>query len=659
MAAASAGIPHPPGAPTYVALLTAFVKLGGFQDVARGTNLFSGLAGAATLAILSILTQIWVARAFPHAPVFISTLAGIVAPLVLLHSPAFLEISMTTEQYTLMTALIALILLLSTVLVDSEERPFKTRAWLGFLLGWLWGLAIGNHLSQVVLGLLVGWAVWSGTRRGAGGTTFLKLAAITFGGLGVGLLIFLWLPLRSRANPLIDWGNPESWDRFLWVLTRQQWSYRPLSEAPAGFVREWLKSYDLLGQLGMAGFGLTILGLFVLMKRNMRGLGWLAAVAIPYAVGMMVAHMRQEPIDLSYIRYYGVTDWHLPIYLVAALSAGVATGWLLIRLWLGGRRPLSYGVALAMIAWLLGSAALSVQQASLRNFESPQRYIQQLLAPLPADAIIVVSADNLMYMLGYHRYVQGANPNQWVGWGLIALPVAMARAIQSEGGWNRHRRTEYLTEILVDPDEHPLRIAPLTEQQVWKRRLFTEFTYQYPETARYLLPRGFLFEVFDRPTTDEEVIQAEAEWQQQFASTLWEPAPPLHLREREAWAHLYWMRGWFFLARGMWQKAAEALTYSLRWIDNEAYTWFCLGYAQQRLGQFQKAAQSYENALQLDPNLRGPRVNLAKLYLQIGELESAEQLLMQEVELYPDSQEAHKNLRALQKLKARLSGMER
>ena len=47
MAAASGGIPHPPGAPTWCLLATAFVKLGGFADAARGANLFSALGGAA------------------------------------------------------------------------------------------------------------------------------------------------------------------------------------------------------------------------------------------------------------------------------------------------------------------------------------------------------------------------------------------------------------------------------------------------------------------------------------------------------------------------------------------------------------------------------------------------------------------------------------
>ena len=52
MAAASAGIPHPPGAPTWTALASAFVRIGGFKDPARGTNLFSGLCAAFTLAML-------------------------------------------------------------------------------------------------------------------------------------------------------------------------------------------------------------------------------------------------------------------------------------------------------------------------------------------------------------------------------------------------------------------------------------------------------------------------------------------------------------------------------------------------------------------------------------------------------------------------------
>lgn len=51
LAAASGGVPHPPGAPTWSVLATLFVHAGRFlDDPARGTNLLSGIWGAVNAA---------------------------------------------------------------------------------------------------------------------------------------------------------------------------------------------------------------------------------------------------------------------------------------------------------------------------------------------------------------------------------------------------------------------------------------------------------------------------------------------------------------------------------------------------------------------------------------------------------------------------------
>ena len=48
-----------------------------------------------------------------------------------------------------------------------------------------------------------------------------------------GLLPYLYLPLRSRADPRLDWGDPETLDRFLDVVLRRDFWERAWIEGPA------------------------------------------------------------------------------------------------------------------------------------------------------------------------------------------------------------------------------------------------------------------------------------------------------------------------------------------------------------------------------------------------------------------------------------------
>ena len=47
-----------------------------------------------------------------------------------------------------------------------------------------------------------------------------------------GLLPYLYLPLRSRADPRLDWGNPETLERFLDVVLRRDFWERAWIEGP-------------------------------------------------------------------------------------------------------------------------------------------------------------------------------------------------------------------------------------------------------------------------------------------------------------------------------------------------------------------------------------------------------------------------------------------
>lgn len=626
MAAASGGIPHPPGAPTWTILATLFVKIGHFHDPARGTNLFSGLWAALTLALLCGLTQVWVSLAFPKLSRWGAPAAGLTSVLILMHSTAFLEQSFTTEQYTLMTALMVAILASATSLV------LKPRASMAGVLGLLWGLAIANHPSQITLGLLVLWAVLAGSKQQG----FLKLAGACAAGLFAGLMVFLWLPIRSHANPIMDWGNVETWDRFKWAILRKQWGTRPMSQAPPNLLGEWFASYDPLGQLGIVGLLLGILGIFVLVKKQMMWLGWLAAAVIPYAVLMLIGHLKQANVNLDYIVEYGVTDWHLPIYL--GFAAGASMG----MAFLADRRRIGTILAAVLIGVLLITAGMSVRRASLRNYQGASDYIADFLRTLPDDAVIAAAQDNNAFMLGYDVYFGHPGTKRLVVARSWTIASRMHQPDYQDLGPSE-RKLKYLKDVNDFQERQPFRL-PDSAIPKGNVRIFCDYIAGSPNDARYMVPAGWLFEFMGRPVTNAEVVEADARWRKRFPDLYRKPRNEVPAIERKAWARSHESRGLYFAQRKLWPQAAESFRQGLDWSPKNPIIWFELAYSQEQAGRYREAAESYKQAIMIMPTYVEAIHNLALLYAKAGYYPEAESLLIEELRLRPGDKKAQEKL---------------
>lgn len=632
MAAASAGIPHPPGAPTWTILATIFVKLGRFDDPARGTNLFSGLCGAITLALLCGLVQLWVHLLYPTARRWIPPASGIVTALLLFHSSAFLEQSFTTEQYTILTALLAGMLLVSTAIVlrAKADRP---RTGLCVLLGVLWGLAIGNHLSQICLVFLVVWALWAGSDRELRLRSFAKLGAACFGGLALGLMVFLWLPIRSRANPIMDWGNIKTLDRFIWAIMRRQWETHPISGAPRNLVGDWLASYDFAGQMGILGLILLAVGTLILIRRQRMWLGWLAAAAIPYAAGMLYAHMRQKTVGIDYVLSYGVLDWHLPIYLALAVGAGI--GFAALSLWMKPR-ILAWVWTLVVIGILIAGDWSVVGEQSLRHYAAPDRFMRDILAPLPPDAAIIAAQDNIAFMLGYRKWVADPDAPYWV-----AVrgnhPWMVMKSGRMVGATPDERKVELLRRMTRYPNYQPFRVPPFRVEGRRAPRVFCDFVPTQPEDGAYLLPAGYLFEFAGRAVSNSEVRDAERRWRERYPDLFRKQPSDAHRLDTDAYSRLHTERGVFFALRAMWPEAVDAYARSLDWNPRNGSVWFYYADSLEHVGKLNEAVDAYKRAIVCIPMYSAPRYNLAMMYARHGQLREAEQLLAEALRIAPNS----------------------
>ncbi|HEX72992.1 MAG TPA: DUF2723 domain-containing protein, partial [Candidatus Hydrogenedentes bacterium] len=223
-AAWSLGIPHPPGYPTWCMLAHLFTWLP-WGSVAWRVNLMSAVFGAGTV-LLIVLLIILLTRNRP---------AALCGGLALAFSREFWEQSVIAEVYTLNAFVIAACVLL--LLRWHQTR--RDRLLYGFAL--LYGLGLGVHNTFMLLGPLFALFLFLSDLPTLRWKTYAALAGIG----ALGSLVYLYLPVRSLANPAMDWGNPETLQNFWDVVRRKQLSFL-LTENPRELGR-FLRQMNVMG----------------------------------------------------------------------------------------------------------------------------------------------------------------------------------------------------------------------------------------------------------------------------------------------------------------------------------------------------------------------------------------------------------------------------
>ena len=298
MQACVLGMTHPTGYPSYLMLTHLFTYLP-FGDCAYRTNLAS-----AVYAAVAASAVYWAGYLLSRRVVAAAAAALAFGTGVTLWSQAVIA-----EVYTLNALFIALSLLALLLWRGSRGDRYL------LLFAFLAGLSLTDHLTS---GLLL-----------PAGVLFVALvdrrklsdAKLALKGLGVfllGLLPYLYLPLRSAMDPPFEANNPTNFERFWYVvsggnLTGGFFAFGP-AELPGRLSFYWGHLLDNLhwGLLAAAAVGFAAL---LLWDRPAAGLlGFLYLGWVFYSIEN----------DIPDIEVYFV-----PTYLVLALAAAAGLGLLL------------------------------------------------------------------------------------------------------------------------------------------------------------------------------------------------------------------------------------------------------------------------------------------------------------------------------------------
>ncbi len=368
-AAATLGVAHPTGYPTYLLLAHLFQYLP-IGNLAFRTNLFSAVCAVSAALVIQVLVQ----------RVRGSELAGLVSGLALGLGALVWSQAVITEVYTLHALGVALTLL--SIARLGENAPLTRR---DHALALALGLALGNHLTTLVLVPFYLGAL--GLRRAP--QLLLSLSA--------GLAVYLYLPLRAAAQPPINWGAVNNLASFWWLVSGAAYQHASFQFSLAELLPRVVASLQqLLAQWGWPGLLLGLAGAFMPAPRYWRiTLLGVALAAFSFAVE------------------YNVKDYFvhlLPVYLVFSIwlgMGGAALAARLIRWWPRARA----GLGLAALAGLAVHLSVVGPQVSARADHRAEEFLTTVLTQAPPQAVLATYTDEHAFALWYARFAQGARPD--------------------------------------------------------------------------------------------------------------------------------------------------------------------------------------------------------------------------------------------------------
>jgi hypothetical protein len=248
-----------------------------------------------------------------------------------------------------------------------------------------------NHAFMAVYAVALALAVaWIDPR-----TLISRRALLAAGAFILGLTPYLYLPLRARAHPPLDWGDPQTMHRFLDVVLHREFWPRAWIESPADLLPITRNFLDgIAHELGWAGAALAGIGAVVAFRRS-----WpvaLLALVVAGNLATLALHGSRHDIFVWH-RYY------IPSYLVLALLAGLGCDWLVGRLPRGLRAlPLAIPLLLLLAAW---------RDHDRSRYRIAEAFGDAVLASLPPNAHLAATDDNVLFTLMYLHLAEGRRPD--------------------------------------------------------------------------------------------------------------------------------------------------------------------------------------------------------------------------------------------------------
>jgi len=683
------GVAHPTGYPLYTILGYIFQKAIPFGTPAYRQNIMSGFFSALTLALFFLII-IKICR--ERTTLTVAIISALVATVTLALAPIFWRLSVLSESYTLDTFFILLLILLAL------QKPTRRIISVWALVA---GLSLTNRTTLVLLLPAFFYLLW---KRGWF-TEFLhswRPALILF---IAGLSLYLYLPIRSLANPLIDWANPETIPNLWRVLTRSAYGHGldtiskqfTLTQVYGPQMLEYLRA--LFRELNPAGIVLSAIGIVWLFRKR-RDIAWFTIISFIITAPLFIAisKMPPNPHALAIMEaHYVIPNLFVIIwcgcgiaFFLPSVIARPRRGGLTRQApkqsraaaqnrhsqaseeshTAAGHNTPSYAILTIVLAIWLAATAITFpdhsHRGSGRNRWFGPDFGHNLLVSLPQNSIVILRKDVQLFNVWYNTIALHKRPD--------VIPVAQGLYLSK---WYRDQLKEQWPSLALPPIEPGMttpdylvdfasantgmRPVLITSDVERNEKLRANFHLERLGLATRLLP---ISQPRDREPKRQTLQQSLSEnllknrywYRGEYNTTKWKDFYPkeMLLLYSIAWNNIfldYWNLNNNVQAR---RAIQEAISF-----DPE----FALGHS--NLGILYLNAKRYEEAIRelrkalkyYEPDLKIPGVresivrevastysNLGVAYERTGDIHSAEQSYLKAIQYDPTFDQSHYNL---------------
>lgn len=594
------GVAHPPGYPSWTMLCGVFLRLVPLGNIAWRCNFFSAVCAA--LAI-GVFCQILIL-------IGLRPLAAAAGAMLCGFGRVLWSQSVITEVYTLHFLIFSLIIWCALRFDRGQSHSTGRLVLASFLLG----LGMSNHQTIGYIGVAV--AAWLLLRH-----PYLirrwKVVLTSTAAFLLGLLPYMYIPIRANADPPINWGNAQTafatWDH----VSRRQ--YRTADDRDSlDQARTW--SQHRLGQLRLisrycggeythAMLIAAVPGLLIMLKRRFRWflLLWLLLVACSVVIHIIATDFAFD----DRVNQWCNQVFFIPLYACIAIAVAFTLHGILEILdcfpsplkW-----AITVGLVLAVPAVPL---AANYPINNMRNYYYAEDHARNLLDCMLPHAIIFPSGDHNTFPLLYLVLVEKHRPDVIIAdkYGYIDLD---------------------LYEDMPDNPGKPRTLTDRNRIEEWvirhaKRPVYYTVNRSSLIANARMVQSGILYHLLPEGKT----FESDAPWAKVRYRNLSGLAAPRDFGADNILADYEFFQGSRDLNHNRRAQALDHFAQCTTYAAGVKEIFNNIGSALADFNCEEDAIRYYQSAAALDPRYTPPRWNLARLHKSRAEFSQAEQAFIE------------------------------
>ena len=626
------GIPHPPGHPLYVLIGKLFTLIPA-GSVAWRVNLMSAFFGALTCLVLYRI----ILERLEDKPW--KTAAALGGAFFFAFAPTVWDQATVAETSTL-HSFFMLVLTFFAFRLASGGIVWKSENHSLCLFSFIYGLSLTNHVAGVFFFPAFAYILILKFR----GRIFApRLLGGMLSFFFLGLLVYAYLPIRSMANPPIDWGNPENLSNFIWVITARQYAPNLASELSlisigANLV---LRAGDLLHQFTVVGCALGLVGGWALYRTERRIVVFsLLVIGVLFYIGLNSAF---------------ISAYFIPAFALLGIWIGVGLqrmfGWIarfserINGASLGAMMKSSLCTILA--AGFVLPLGIHFKEMDRSDDRYALRYGEQLLNELPEDSALFTVDGYSLFILWYLIYCEGRRPDlmviepTWLS-GNRALSSQVLDQYPDLALPSPETLADYVSRATGPVSHQNLTIQAVLDANAPIRQVYWGLIPGELPFARNLVPHGIVYRYSSRPVTMDEKILARNRdfWNSELEVFLRDPTMVRDKIAREIYPVELNNQGLLFERLGHDDLAEWATDLALKFNPEYPVSRYNLGRLYARAGRHDEAIKEYQRAIQGNPYMAVAYYNMGNAYKSLGRFEDAFLAYRDAVRFYPSYYEA-------------------